>query len=110
MKKSPYEVIKSRHITEKATVLGQLASSTSNKHVAKCQGPKYVFKVAGCASKQAIAAAVEEIYADKKVKVTKVNTIRVKPKARRLRGHKGFRPGFKKAVVTLKAGGVLEDV
>jgi len=110
MKKSPYEVIKSRHITEKATVLGQLASSTSNKHVARCKSPKYVFKVAGCASKQAIAAAVEEIYADKKVKVAKVNTIQVKPKARRVRGYKGFKPGFKKAVVTFKEGNTLEDV
>jgi Ribosomal protein L23 len=110
MKKNPYDVIKTRHITEKATVLGQLASSTSNKCTARCKSPKYVFRVAACASKQAIAHALEEIYAEKKINVVKVNTIRVKPKARRVRGFKGFKPGFKKAVVTLKEGQALEDV
>ena len=110
MKKNPYTIIKSRHITEKATVLGALAASTSNKCTARCTSPKYVFRVDPCASKPAIARALEEIYADRKINVVKVNTVRVKPKARRLRGYKGFRPGFKKAVVTLKEGQALEDV
>jgi large subunit ribosomal protein L23 len=38
-----------------------------------------------------------------------VNTITNKPKARTVRGRKGMKPSFKKAIVTLKAGDVIED-
>lgn len=110
MKKNPYDVIKSRYITEKATVLGQLATSVSNKCTARCKTPKYVFRVDGKASKQAIALALEEIYAEKKIKVVKVNTIQVGPKPRRMRGIVGKKPGFKKAIVSLREGQILEDV
>ena len=81
--KDPYEVIKARHVTEKATVLEQLHTSESNRSLAKCDSPKYVFVVNIHANKSEIASAVEEIYKEQKVKVTKVNTITVKPKAKR---------------------------
>lgn len=109
MKKSPYDVIKSRYLTEKAKVLEQLKSNKSNPCVKKCDSPKYVFIVDKRANKQEIAQAVEEIYADKKVRVTKVNTIIVKQKERRVRGRIGFKAGFKKAVVTLQPGDIIED-
>lgn len=108
MKRNPYEVVKSRYITEKAQVLEQLKSNTSNPSVKKCDSPKYVFLVDKRANKKEIAIAVEEIYAEKKVQVAKVNTITVKQKARRIRGRVGHKAGFKKAVVTLQPGNALE--
>jgi large subunit ribosomal protein L23 len=109
MKRSPFDIVKSRYMTEKAAVLGQLQHNTSNPSVKKCESPKYVFMVDKRASKQEIADAVEEIYAEKKVHVTKVNTINVKQKARSVRGRIGFKAGFKKAIVTLQKGDVLEE-
>ncbi len=109
MKRSPFDIVKSRYMTEKAAVLEQLQHNTSNPCVKKCESPKYVFMVDKRASKQEIAVAVEEIYAEKKIRVTKVNTINVKQKARSVRGRIGFKAGFKKAVVTLQKGDVLEE-
>jgi large subunit ribosomal protein L23 len=82
-----YDVIRSPIITEKATRL-----SEQNK---------VVFRVADDASKDEIAAAVEELF---KVKVTKVNTLNVKGKAKRFRGIAGRRSDIKKAIVTLADG------
>jgi large subunit ribosomal protein L23 len=42
------------------------------------------------------------------VKVTKVNTIRVKGKVKRFRGRLGRRSDFKKAVVTLAEGNRID--
>jgi large subunit ribosomal protein L23 len=109
LKKSPYDIVLSRHVTEKSRVLGQLQFNASNPCVKKCSAPKYVFIVDKRANKQEIADAVEEIYSDKKIKVVSVNTINTKPKARRMRGRAGLKPGFKKAIVTLEAGDSIED-
>jgi large subunit ribosomal protein L23 len=106
---NPYTIIKSRYITEKASVLNNLQHATSNKSVARCEEPKYVFLVDKKANKIQIAKAIEEIYAAKEVKVVSVNTINMKPKARRVRGHQGFKSGFKKAIVTLRKGNVIDD-
>jgi len=108
-KKSPYDIVQSRHVTEKTRVLEQLQSNTSNPCVKKCNSPKYVFLVDKRANKHEIAVALEEIYADKKIKVVSVNTINAKPKTRRIRGRQGLKPGFKKAIVTLEAGDSIED-
>ncbi|MFI5334491.1 MAG: 50S ribosomal protein L23 [Chlamydiales bacterium] len=108
-KRNPYEVVKSRYVTEKAKMLEQLQFNTSNPSVKKCDSPKYVFLVDKRANKQEIADAVEEIYSKKKVRVTKVNTVNMRQKPRRVRGRMGFKAGFKKAVVTLQAGDALEE-
>jgi large subunit ribosomal protein L23 len=107
--KSPFDIVLSRHVTEKARVLEQLQFNASNPSVKRCDSPKYVFIVDKRANKQEIAAALEEIYAEKKIKVVSVNTINNKPKARRVRGRSGFKPGFKKAIVTLEAGDSIEE-
>lgn len=109
IRKHPYEIIKSRYITEKARVLENLQNSNSNPSVKKCTTPKYVFLVDKKATKQEIAQAVEEIYSDKNITVLGVNTIHVKPKARTVRGRRGMKSAFKKAIVTLKPGDVIED-
>lgn len=110
VEKNPYHIIKNQHITEKAIMLGGLKSATSNKSVARCESPKYVFIVDKAANKHEIARAIEEIYRDKKVKVVAVNTINVKPKARRVRGRSGTTKSFKKAVVTFEKGDNLDNL
>ena len=82
-----YDTILSPVITEKATLLSE-------------QG-KVVFRVADDATKDEIAAAVEELF---KVKVTKVNTVVTKGKTKRFRGRPGRRADVKKAIVTLAEG------
>lgn len=109
MRKHAYSIIKSRYITEKSVVLQNLKDASSNKCVRKCTSPKYVFLVDPKANKIEIARAVEEIYSEKKIKVIAVNTIRVKPKQRRVRGNLGYTSGFKKAIVTLEEGDNLDD-
>ena len=82
-----YDTILSPVITEKATVLSE--------------HNKVVFRVADDASKDESAAAIEEVF---KVKVVKVNTLNVKGKTKRFRGHLGRRNDVKKAIVTLADG------
>ena len=110
MKKNPYEVVKHQHITEKSIMLEGLKSAKSNISLARCESPKYVFIVDPKANKSEIAAAVEEIYADRKVKVVSVNTINVKGKDRRVRGRLGTRKSFKKAIVTFEKGDSLDTL
>jgi large subunit ribosomal protein L23 len=109
-KKDPYAIIKHQHVTEKTSVLQQLKDAKSNASLARCETPKYVFVVDRNANKQEIASAIEEIYSDKNVKVTAVNTINVKPKPRRVRGRPGFKPAFKKAIVSLETGDNLDNL
>ena len=107
--KTPYDIVKSRYVTEKARVLGELKDNKSNPSVAKCSSPKYVFLVDSKANKQEIAQAIEQIYAEKNIKVKSVNTIITKPKQKRVRGRIGYKSAFKKAVVTLSMGDELGE-
>lgn len=106
--KTPYEIVKSRRVTEKSRVLENLMNAKGNPSIARCQSPKAVFDVHPDANKTQIADAVEEIYKDKKVKVVKVNTVTVGPKKRRVRGFLGEASGYKKAVVTFRPGDSIE--
>lgn len=108
--KSPYQVVKHQHVTEKSMVLQELKNAESNRSLKRCQSPKYVFIVDRSANKQEIANAVEEIYKNEGIKVVSVNTINVKSKARRVRGRAGYTNAFKKAVVTLRPGDSLDNV
>ena len=81
------EVIRAPVVTEKST-----------------QGSEYnqvTFRVSLDATKPEIKASVEELF---RVKVTKVNTLRVKGKTKRFRGVVGHRSDVKKAIVTLGEG------
>jgi len=108
-KKSPYEIIKSRYITEKANVLSGLKDSESSKSLKKFDKPKYVFLVNPKANKKEIQWAIEKIYEKKKIKVLSVNTINVHPKVKRVRGRLGKTNHLKKAIVTLDAADSLDD-
>ena len=88
---SHYDVILSPVITEKATKL------TETNQV--------VFRVALDATKPKIAKAVEDLF---KVKVTGVNTVRVKGKTKAFRGKPYKRSDYKKAVVTLAEGSTID--
>ena len=86
-KERMYEVIRRPLITEKATMISE------HNQVA--------FEVSMDASKPEIRAAVEGLF---NVKVTGVNTLIQKGKAKVFRGRKGRRDDMKKAVVTLADG------
>lgn len=109
-KKNAYQVVKHQHVTEKSMMLQRLKTADSNPSLASCKSPKYVFIVDRNAEKPQIAQAVEEIYKNEGIKVVAVNTINVKPKARRVRGRAGFKNAFKKAIVTLRVGDDLDNV
>lgn len=108
-KRGPYRVIRCRYVTEKTTTLEKLHEAKSNRSLSRCEHPKFVFIVDTCATKAEIARALELIYAEKKVKVKKVNTIHVKGKRRRVRGRVGYRPSIKKAIVTFDKGDVIDE-
>ncbi len=66
---------------------------------------QYVFEVQREANKIEIQKAVERLF---KVKVTKVRTLNVLGKVKRLGRKYGKRPDWKKAIVTLKEGDRIE--
>ena len=82
-----FDTIVSPVITEKATTLSEFN--------------KMVFRVHKGASKNSIKKSIEKIF---KVNVIKINTINLKGKTKLVKGKKTSRPGYKKAIVTLKKG------
>jgi len=66
---------------------------------------KYTFKVHPKAHKTQIRQAVEQLF---EVNVERVNIIKVPAKPKRRGMIKGTKPGWKKAVVQLKPGEVIE--
>ena len=86
-----YSIVRAPVITEKST-----AASGYNK---------VTFRVPLDADKREVKVAVENLF---KVKVTAVNTIRVKGKTKRFRGMPGRRSDYKKAIVTLAEGSKID--
>jgi len=82
-----YDTLLSPVITEKSTLVAE--------------DNKIIFRVRMDSTKPEIKEAVETLF---KVDVTKVNTILVKGKTKRFRGHMGRRSDYKKAIVTLADG------
>ena len=66
---------------------------------------KYTFKVHRDAHKTQVRQAVEELF---DVKVVNVNIVKVQSKPKRRGMFRGSRPGWKKAIVELKAGDSIE--
>ena len=86
-----YNTIIAPHVTEKATLGSENGQVT--------------FKVAIKATKPEIKAAVENLF---DVKVKAVNTLIQKGKTKRFKGIMGKRANFKKAIVTLEDGQVID--
>ena len=83
-------------------ILGPLVTEKST------QGSEYnqvTFKVSRDASKPEIKKAVESLF---EVKVKQVNTIRMKGKVKRFKGHLGKRSNWKKAIVSLAEGETID--
>lgn len=78
-------------ITEKATMLSA--------------DRKYVFLVKNGATKPEIRKALEHIY---KVNVENIQVINTSPKPRRMGMNIGSKPGYRKAIVTVKEGQKLD--
>jgi large subunit ribosomal protein L23 len=86
-----YELVRQPVITEKSTMASEHNQVT--------------FRVPLDADKREVKAAVEGLF---NVKVTAVNTLRVKGKVKRFRGFVGQRSDYKKAIVTLAEGSKID--
>ena len=82
-----------------------LTPIVSEKSYAATTRGSYTFKVHPDAHKTQIRQAVEELF---DVKVERVNVIKVQAKPKRRGLFKGTRPGWKKAIVQLRAGDTIE--
>lgn len=89
---NPHDIILRPVITEKS--MQQLADN------------KYTFLVHPRANKTQIKKAVEQIF---NVRVSKVNTVRVRGKLRRVGRFAGYQPDAKKAIVTLAEGHRIKE-
>jgi large subunit ribosomal protein L23 len=82
-----------------------LAPVVTEKAYAQIDHNKYSFRVHPDAHKTQVRHAVEQLF---DVKVERVNISQVQPKPKRRGMHKGTKPGWKKAVVQLRAGDSIE--
>ena len=82
-----------------------LAPVVSEKSYSLQSDRKYTFKVHKDAHKTQIRQAVEELF---DVHVENVNILKVQAKPKRRGLSKGTRPGWKKAIVELKAGDKID--
>jgi large subunit ribosomal protein L23 len=84
-------------------IIGPL--NTEKNTLLKEKENKYVLKVNIDATKEDVKKAVEKMF---KVKVTKVNTMRMGGKTRRMGMFMGKRSDWKKAFVSIKAGETIK--
>ena len=78
---------------------------TEKNHILRDEENKYVFEVSLDANKLEIRKAIEEIF---DVQVASVKTMRMKGKMKRLGRYEGRRPDWKKAIVKLVDGDVID--
>lgn len=90
--KNPRKIIKVPLVSEKGTNM-------------RLDQNKYVFKVDKKANKLEIKRAIEELF---KVKVEDVATMMMHGKPKRMGRFEGRRPDWKKAIVRLKKGEIIE--
>ena len=76
-----------------------LAPVITEASMAGVANKKYTFKVAHGATKVDVKRAAEELFG---VKVAKVNTMNVRGRKKRMGRNVGYKPNWKKAIVTLK--------
>ncbi len=98
-------IIKRPLLTEKSARLRETGGGASAAAEGSDYAQQVVFEVARDANKIEVKAAVEKLF---KVSVTRVRTLVVRGKVKRIGRFSGQRPGWKKAFVTLKAGDNIE--
>lgn len=86
-----FQIMRRPRITEKAGIIGGQN--------------KYIFEVYKNANKPEVKKAVEKIYGKE---VEKVHIVNIPPKKRRRGRIEYYKPGLKKAIVTLKEGETIE--
>ena len=86
-----YDILRCPVVSEKSTHLSALR--------------KYIFKIKIDATKAQVKRAIEKIF---KVKVSKVNTIKMKGKVKIFKRVKGVQNNYKKAVVTLEENNEID--
>ena len=82
-----------------------LAPVVTEKSYELIEDRKYSFRVHPDAHKTQVRQAVEELFS---VHVEAVNIVKVQPKPKRRGLTRGTKPGWKKAIVELKAGDTIE--
>ena len=78
-----------------------ISPTVTEKATSLSEHNKVVFKVSNKTTKKYIKKSIEKIF---KVNVIKINTIKQKGKTKLVRGKKANKPGYKKAIITLKKG------
>lgn len=91
-KKYVYDMLEHPYITEKTSAM-------------KANGNKYVFIVAKMANKPELRKAIQEKY---KITVIKINMINIPSRKVMVGKNLGTKTGFRKAIITLKAGDSIE--
>jgi large subunit ribosomal protein L23 len=86
-----HDILREPYITEKTSMMGQ--------------DNKYVFKVPKNINKIDVKRAVEDVFGVSVVNIAVINTASRKV---RLGRHEGRKPGFKKAIITLKEGDKID--
>ena len=89
-------------LTSEQILLTPVVSEKSYSGIAE---NRYTFKVHPDAHKTQIRQAIEELFS---VHVERVNIVKVQAKPKRRGLHKGTRPGWKKAIVQVRAGETIE--
>jgi len=82
-----------------------LAPVVTEKSYELIEDRKYSFRVHPDAHKTQVRQAVEELFS---VHVEAVNIVKVQPKPKRRGAFKGTKPGWKKAIVQVRAGDTIE--
>ena len=77
----------------------------TEKSTTNAQFNKYVFEVRNDANKKTVKSTIEETY---KVKVEKLNSLKVKSKPKVFKGQRGSRSELKRIIVTLKEGSTID--
>ena len=85
------------------TIVGPVITEKSS--AAYAARKEYAFRVARDATKPQIKAAIQQLFS---VTVTAVRTLVLPAKERTYRQFRGRRPGWKKAIVTLKDGDTIQ--
>jgi large subunit ribosomal protein L23 len=102
--RAPQSIIKRPLLTEKSQRLRETGGAAERPAEGDEYAPQIAFEVVKDANKIEIRNAVQNLF---KVGVTAVRTIVVRGKQKRVGRYSGRRPGWKKAIVTLKAGDTI---